>query len=611
MKPKRIQRPRGPNWQGKPGDTITLSQTKPTSHVSSSTHSKPFAGRVFYLDLPSNRTTEILESDIKQLGGTVEKFFSKEIKYLVSNKREAQYVQCLRQDSPVPSPDSGPSSPHPCSNPHRPGSHGDNIKNRSQGQIETFVTSRGKSLVEKVVKVQERAQLSKILSNALEWGVKILYIKDVMAYVQKRKRVLSSQCPATSAVKTNVKAESTAKQGFQKCKAGRITKPFVKVEDSSRHYRPIYRTMPNMPEFKLKSLPPCSPFCVEDKYSPGNKPDGKRGAKASASEEKVHGRKKNRDKKRGGYCECCVVKYEKLTTHLQSERHKAFSKSDDKYLVVDRQISSLHCNFIHINAKAKRPKCSVSSVVVATGPCGKTELSHRADLNATQTIKQEQNHQTLSVESNPGYAVKIRSLPVSVPLMHKDRRSTYLARKWQFRKKSWTACSQNAQDVQSPRLTKETASSIGECHVSLLSLATQVDSVDQILHKDTNGSPSPPHINDFSNRINVTKQQEEHNMNKDLLPFEALENGNASPDNKIVTDLPENTQVLSQNFSPVRKIQRRIRVYKRKRRKVDPHIEHAKPSKVPDNSSQKLWELFQSSDDMDVEFHGFEDEDEE
>lgn len=39
-----------------------------------------------------------------------------------------------------------------------------------------------------------------------------------------------------------------------------------------------------------------------------------RGAKASASEERAHGRKKNRDKKRGGYCECCMIKYENLST---------------------------------------------------------------------------------------------------------------------------------------------------------------------------------------------------------------------------------------------------------------------------------------------------------
>lgn len=41
---------------------------------------------------------------------------------------------------------------------------------------------------------------------------------------------------------------------------------------------------------------------------------GNRGPKASASEERAHGRKKNRDKKRGGYCECCMIKYENIKT---------------------------------------------------------------------------------------------------------------------------------------------------------------------------------------------------------------------------------------------------------------------------------------------------------
>ncbi|TNN75717.1 Protein DBF4 A [Liparis tanakae] len=269
MKPKRIPRHAGPKWQRKGvGDKAMLSQAKPTCG-SSSAQAKPFAGKVFYLDLPSNRIAEMLENDIKDLGGTVEKFFSKEIKYLVSNKREARYVQCIRQDSAVPKADSGPSSTHPRSN-------RDKIKSTPQGQTDTFGPSRGKSLVEKVVKEQEGVKMNKILSNALEWGVKILYIDDILAYVKKKKKIVSSQCPATTAVKTSVRAESAAKQGFQKCKGGRIGKPFVKVEDSSRHYRPIYLTMVNMPEFNLKTAPPCSPFCVEDKLLPGNKQLGRR-----------------------------------------------------------------------------------------------------------------------------------------------------------------------------------------------------------------------------------------------------------------------------------------------------------------------------------------------
>ncbi|XP_035481400.2 protein DBF4 homolog A [Scophthalmus maximus] len=625
MKPKRIHRPRGPNWQGKgvnTGDTTTLCQAKPTSHVPSSARSKPFAGKVFYLDLPSNRAAETLESDIKELGGTVEKFFSKEIKYLVSNKREARYVQCLRQqDSPVPSPDSGQSSPHPHSNPHRPGSHGDNIRSRSQVQTDTFVTSRGKSLVEKVVKEQERVQMNKILSNALEWGVKILYVDDAMAYVQKRKKIVSSRCPATAAVKANVKVVSAARLGFQKCKGGRLSKPFVKVEDSSRHYRPICLSMPKMPEFNLKTVAPCSPFCVEDKLPPGNKQEGQRGAKASASEDRALGRKKNKDKKRGGYCECCMFKYENLTSHLQSERHKAFSKSDE-YLVVDRQVSTLHCNFIHIRAKVKRPKCSVSSVLVAHGPCGKTELRHEGDQYTAETIKEEQ-HQTVEGESYSGHAPKIRSAPGSTPLIQREgvRRNchTYsdrsnfksLARKRPCRKISLNTCTQKAEQDEILQPRGETASSRGECLVSFPSRVPQVDSLDHVSLKDSSsslfhdinaqkGSSKSLHF--------VTNQQEESNANEDVLPFEAVQDESFLPNKMTGNNLAENMkgEVPPQSFSPVRKIQRRIRVYKRKRRKVDTHVECVKPIDSPDNSMLKLWELFQSSDDMDVEFHGFE-----
>lgn len=40
---------------------------------------------------------------------------------------------------------------------------------------------------------------------------------------------------------------------------------------------------------------------------------GSRGVKASTSEDRAHGRKKKREKKGGGYCECCMIKYENIT----------------------------------------------------------------------------------------------------------------------------------------------------------------------------------------------------------------------------------------------------------------------------------------------------------
>lgn len=43
-----------------------------------------------------------------------------------------------------------------------------------------------------------------------------------------------------------------------------------------RHYRPIYTTMPHLPEFYLTTAAPYSPFCVEGKHPSGIKQHGHR-----------------------------------------------------------------------------------------------------------------------------------------------------------------------------------------------------------------------------------------------------------------------------------------------------------------------------------------------
>ncbi|KAG7317887.1 hypothetical protein KOW79_018922 [Hemibagrus wyckioides] len=328
---------------------------------------KPLAGRIFYLDLPCNRRSEALETDIKSLGGTVEKFFSKEIRYLVSSKPEARHVQKLIQDSPVPSPDSGLSSPHPGS---RRDSHGH--RGSSQGTADTVVVSRGKSLVEKVVKEQERIQINRILSNALEWGVKILYIDDVISYIEKKKSTLAKVRAASHSVtqKKAARPESTDGTASRKSKSGRIGRPFVKVEDSSRHYRPLYLPMANLPVCNLRSAAPCSPFLEQnDKDDPGKKTKvcGSGGDRREKSRKDRHRGREGKGRRKGGYCECCGVKYDNLKAHLQNEQHQAFSKSEE-YLVVDQVISGLTCDFVHISPQVKRVKCSVTSPLIVPGP---------------------------------------------------------------------------------------------------------------------------------------------------------------------------------------------------------------------------------------------------
>ncbi|XP_046733295.1 protein DBF4 homolog A [Silurus meridionalis] len=326
---------------------------------------KPLAGRIFYLDLPCNKRSQALEADIKSLGGTVEKFFSKEIRYLVSSKPEARHTQLLIQESPVPSPDSGLSSPHP-------GSRRDNHSHRgsSQGPHDSVVVSRGKSLVEKVVKEHERIQMNRILANALEWGVKILYIDDIISYIDKKKSTIAKVRATSHSLKKTAKPETTDGPASQKSKPGRINRPFVKVEDSSRHYRPLYLPMVSMPVCNLRSAAPCSPFLEEhDKDYPGKKAKvhGSGGDRREKGRKDRHRGREGKGRRKGGYCECCVVKYDNLKAHLQSEQHQAFSKSEE-YLVIDRVISGLTCDFLPVSHQIKRAKCSVTSPLVIPGP---------------------------------------------------------------------------------------------------------------------------------------------------------------------------------------------------------------------------------------------------
>ncbi|XP_014839973.1 PREDICTED: protein DBF4 homolog A isoform X1 [Poecilia mexicana] len=597
MKPKHSQnhhrRNPGSNLQGKSvnaGEKTSVSKAKQTSNVSSSSQVKPFAGKVFYLDLQSNRTAETLESDIKQLGGIVEKFFSKEIKYLVSNKREAKHVHCLRQDSPVPSPDSGQSSPQPHSNPHCPPNRMD--KTKSQGQVDSLIKSRGKSLVERVVTGQGRLQMDRILSNALEWGVKILYLDDVLAYVQKKKKIFGSPVSAAAPVKSHVKNESSTKLGFQKYKAGRITKPFIKIEDSSRHYRPIYLSMPNLPEFSLKTAAPCSPFCVEEKNPSGLKQHGHRGVKTLGAEEKGQGRKKNREKKRGGYCECCLVKYDQLKMHLQSERHKAFSRSDE-YLIVDQQVSTLHFNFLPIKTKDMRRKCSVSSVLVAPGPCGEAGQNLQGDASHSDTVKAEEDWIVdASEESNSEHFCTKGGRKNCYTYSDKSKHR-FLASKRTIRQNSST---QKSEQIMIPLPKSENPHSDG-------AFLTTFPSRDKISHKDTNSSVSYLRGTNLqseasaSNFSVVTHGAEETNKDAALSEAKTF----SKTENSLSEKEEENPNLPI--FCTVQKIQRKIKAYKHKRRKVDPSGQPAEP----ENSLLKLWEIFKSSDNMDVEFLGFSD----
>ncbi|NXH05151.1 DBF4A protein, partial [Loxia leucoptera] len=376
---------------------------------------KPLTGKVFYLDIPSNVISEKLGKDLKELGGRVESFLSKDINYLVTNKKEAKFAPTLGQISPVPSPESAPNggngSPHPS-----------NRKDRHDGSsfkiADTVRMSRGKSLVEKAIKEQDLIPSGSILSNALSWGVKILHIDDVKNCIEQKKRELYLIKRAGSSSK-DVGKHVTA----QKSKTGRLKSPFIRVEDRSRQYRPFYLQLLSFPFLNYCVPKPYSPFEV-DKKCPGQKQTQfkERNKINSDKECGMPAQFPQKDKKKRGYCECCGKKYEDLQTHLESERHRNFAQST-QYKVVDDIISKLVYDFVAYkdddSGKIKRTKCSTGCFSPIIGKITRPdELKERLKKQhiALKTYSwKDTAMQALKLDRQPA-EVQPNSVPVPTPV---------------------------------------------------------------------------------------------------------------------------------------------------------------------------------------------------
>ncbi|XP_062034900.1 protein DBF4 homolog A isoform X3 [Lepus europaeus] len=260
--------------------------------------------------------------------------------------------------------------------------------------------SRGKLLVEKAIKDHDFIPSNSILSNALSWGVKILHIDDIRYYIGQKKKELYLFKKSNASVKDVGKRVGVC---TQKTKTGRLKKPFVKVEDMSQLYRPFYLQLTVMPCINYSIQKPCSPFDIDKSSTIQKQTQVKLRIQTDA--DKYGGTPVQfqlKEKKKKGYCECCLKKYEDLETHLLSEQHRSFAQSNH-YQVVDDIISKLVFDFMEYERdtpKKKRIKYSIGSfspvsanILKKTQPKQKLQLQHisQKDLRESKIQVMEQS----------------------------------------------------------------------------------------------------------------------------------------------------------------------------------------------------------------------------
>lgn len=240
---------------------------------------------------------------------------------------------------------------------------------------------------------------------------------------------------------------------------------------------------------------------------------------------------------------------------------------------------------------------SVSSVVVAPGPCVKTEPRPKTHLRTAETINEQQEVVNCQQPS------KTRAAPSASALAPRGRHSrsndTFSDgprhKVAEHKQNSWISRSGKASLPKT-----QTAPSSGDRFASLPCSLKSVDLAGQMITENTNSSSSHFHKADSNQRDDLQEL--------DSSVFATIQDGNMVAD-KITGATTSNKQegsLLAQNSSPVRTVQRRVRVYERKRRKLETRVEHLQPCNISDDFRLKLLEIFLSSDDSDMEFLGFD-----
>ncbi|XP_072343164.1 uncharacterized protein [Scyliorhinus torazame] len=306
------------------------------------------SGKTFYLDLPSNKNTKFLEEVVKKWGGTIESFLSKEVSYVISNNKGSK----LANLAPIP--------------------NREHLKNNQVGTPQSanprddqiMQISRGKRLLETVIRNNECAGTNSILDNARSWGVKILYLDDLLAYFAKR---------GIKLLNANRKTEGNGHSRKYICKntkVGKLKQPFLKIEDSSRHFRPLFQQYVSYPELNYKSHKGFSAFDPLKKSRNGHQEQEKSkhgDCRMTNSEGDVESITKpiatHRENKRQRFCECCRETYYDLVGHLISKQHQEFASDPSQFTVIDDIVAQLENEFVEYQSSesTQRSMKSVSS----------------------------------------------------------------------------------------------------------------------------------------------------------------------------------------------------------------------------------------------------------
>ncbi|GLD62898.1 uncharacterized protein AKAME5_001456800 [Lates japonicus] len=301
---------------------------------------KKLEGKTFYLDNVKKRSTALLLEAISLLGGRVESFLHRDVNFVVTGSQGG-----LKEERCVVTKGGAKGTNEEARHPIKQRESVLSSEKQRPGTPRPMVCgSRGKALLEKAIRNKERLQGSSVLANARSWGVKILYVDDVLSYLRQMTR------QSFSVKHKRQEKIYTKQQGSHVVKAAALRSPYLKIEDLSRKYRPLHMQSVTFPS-----------LCYLGRFSPFESPPPQFEKQMEKGEDKTREKKKAESstqdksipplncspspwrprKKESLYCECCHQPFTNLEEHLQSDQHRMFVLDPSSYSVVDQLVAEM------------------------------------------------------------------------------------------------------------------------------------------------------------------------------------------------------------------------------------------------------------------------------
>ena len=262
----------------------------------SSTVDMLFSNQKIFLDMKDYKEIDQLEANIRQFGGIIEKFLSKDITCIVTHRTRTESLS-LQKDVSLPV-----------------STHRQLFQLPSGGQV----MSRGLSLLSRSYSLRH-ISVCDLVAFAEMWGIKIVTLDAVMQAINTQLQLCNQPSPVAKRCSKSHRIINQKK----------LVGAFVKVEDTESNFRPLFSQYLSFPYLSLEGDLSNGIFKRAEDVQPVV--IGKNLSTAA-------GTRNQKAWSRQGYCECCDTVYEDMNQHLTGADHRRFAENVENFANLDKVI---------------------------------------------------------------------------------------------------------------------------------------------------------------------------------------------------------------------------------------------------------------------------------